>query len=1164
MNPFRILVLPLCVFGLAACELPLATDEGPKGVEGQAKNIEQSVQPAVLTKASDAYRWLEPLPVDLAGKFDATEAREEWDSAFKAEAANMMLNLPGIDLGEVETAINKFDSKGATGNSQTGKDGTPTTGGTCPSGQKAVQLGAKCRELFAKMCACPGSVTNPSLSSTCQYADKGMLCSDQAALMMSDEESCSGILTEYGSQLCSIITGTTTPSKSPRRSPFFQTSPGGTTTPPPPPPPPTGTTTGSTGGASTGSSTGSSSGASTGGKTGTTTAAAESCPKVTDRSDSAAGLLDITITGGCSRSLGKSEKISVDGEAVLKGKVSAEAVDLTMTIVQPLDVKSPNLSYRAEGSAFIRGQRSADSSIRLIEAEMNLWAQITGFSERLPLSVGSLKIETKAGETTLKGTASYTWLDPNRSENPEYGAPGWRAGLMTASYDDLRIREGGADTITYNGGLVVARSYKGGEPTKPPKDEPTVGRVEAHLKEVVRGTACDQEPLSGTIELRGKETLSIAYDGAEKCDGRSPVTFKGETQSTCVVEHCKPTFGEAVAALPDSAAATKTSSTADSELMQTLSGATEEELKADANGNGKPDAEDLLRYLETRVASAYQDRPVSGGTRSNTELLLQKLGTISPDALDRARFLQVIYDLAQFLGPMADLAQIFSFGSQTATSLDINSVMGPLIGIISPDTPCAERGLAQCGKDLADSIAAMGVNINAPAGYRLVTTKVVFSKTTHDLGGVYNEAAFRFLAAIGQGVHAGLYFAAAHVDINSLLSEATSLLSGSLSFDVDTAGQILTTIDQLDGMMLKILEGAVKNTGAASKLETSRASAKAAIEWIHGNAGSKPAVVSALENSTSAEAVLRFVDSNGDNRLNACDEIVIRFFPESFGAFAATGAGSILAEGCPAPSSAAAFRLPKTEGGLAIDYSALWPAQAALLTKLGKAVVDPSVGVSSRELAIGSPTLTAVLGDAFQVYPGVLFQSGLSALTPATSGSGSLLKLKIEAEVSSDAAACPDGKTKDGALICKNKKGDKDQSALISRGDAAHFAGAMAKDNLLINEALLDSVGAAADSPYRAAQGGGYLLYLQFKDPALKGLVKVSDRLIGELTDSSRAVCSRSIGTLPSAGYVASDDRVLNALMNWLTVQVDICGKKGLFGNFLDFDQTGSLFALAP
>lgn len=887
------------------------------------------------------------------------------------------------------------------------------------------------------------------------------------------------------------------------------------------------------------------------------------CPTVSDSSVPSEGRIHLVLAGGCTLSRDDGTAY-LHGRATLEGSLSDSGFNVAFEIVEPLVFKSFDFPFNLEGRSNISAAVDPSRGTARAEGLWDIWAHFNGSDEKLPLMVGDISVHLSASEVIFDGAATETVLElnPDASSRPR---PQWNVSQKSLSYDRLTMRQDTDGTMVLGGHVTFAQSFWTGTLPRLREEEnftgePT-GRVDLFLGEVTLSHTCPHEPLSGSIEMRGYETVRIVYDGETECDGRVTSIFEKGTAILCVSPHC-----EALAVLDSIAAASAHAGAMPpstfSDVYQWISTSDPKHLVSDANGNGESDIDEVLQYLETRIVYAPGERPQKGYDHTITEILLDRIAATVPVAADRAYFLKFAFKLAQSLKPLDDLSKLFS--ATTGDEIDFTALLGPLTGILSPELPCSDGGLAECGHDMALAVEKIGANINAPSGYRLAPTRITIGSNVYELGGIYNEAAFRILAAFGEGIRSAYYFAAAHIDLNAILSEATTLLSGNLSFDMDTAGEVLTALDQLDGIYLNLLEGAVTNPNGPSNLTTSQDSAEAALLWAHGNATSRPAVVSALERSTGEDTVIRFIDSNIDGRLNGCDEITGRFLPSSFSSFTSLSPSTLTAEGCGGPTTQASVQLPKMQGGQPLDYNALWSAQSALWTKLGKAVRDPSIAVTSRELAAGSPALSTLVGDAFEVYPGVLFKSGLSALTPASTGSGTLLKLKIEAEVNTDAPACPNGKTATGSYVCKDRMGKTDWSSSITHGDGDHFSGALAKDGLFVDEALLDSVGAPADHLYRKDQGGGYLFYMQFKDPTLKGLLKVSDRLIGELTESGKAVCSRTIGAAPSSGYVSTDDRALNAFSHWFMLQMAVCGKKGVFGEFLDFSDSSGFLALAP
>lgn len=610
---------------------------------------------------------------------------------------------------------------------------------------------------------------------------------------------------------------------------------------------------------------------------------------------------------------------------------------------------------------------------------------------------------------------------------------------------------------------------------------------------------------------------------------------------------------------------TPTDAKAQQDLLATLNKWTSANCTADSDKNGLVDALDVINLAKSRISNAPTEKPASStstssdaAAKTNTELFLEITSAKCPEHKAEANFTKTMFKVGQAVSPISDLLGLTSLFSGGTGDLDINKLIGPLVGIITPDTPCADKGLAQCGKDMSDAVEAMGTDISAKT-YELTDVTVTVGTTTANLSGKYNEATLRTIGAVGSMVHGLFFFLAAHVDINSLLSEATSLLGGGLAFDADTAGQILTTVDSLDGLIVKIFEGPIIVAGASDKLATTRESAAKAIKWINGDGGAKPIIITTVEQSKEDGLGLRFHDDNGNGTLDACDEIQVNlgFVSELLKSLYMT----TNADGCTGGVKPNSFELPKTSNDKNIDYPKLFAGAASALSKFQSAVNSKSVEVTAADL---NTILVAVgeseIKDVFKIYPGVIFDSGLSFMTPGKpgtkAGTASALKDYFEMEINENAPACPDGKTKDGALICKNKKGDKDQSKLISRGDADHFDGKVTKDSIYVTEKLLDQNAKKADDTFRAVEGGGFLPYLLFKNEDLKGFAKVADTLITEMTTpvadaEADGICKRKIAQTSGSSFKATDARFMNALVNFVLVQAMTCGTDSQLGGLL-------------
>ncbi|MBI2059070.1 MAG: hypothetical protein HYT87_04800 [Nitrospirae bacterium] len=609
---------------------------------------------------------------------------------------------------------------------------------------------------------------------------------------------------------------------------------------------------------------------------------------------------------------------------------------------------------------------------------------------------------------------------------------------------------------------------------------------------------------------------------------------------------------------------------AQQDLLKALATAKSDICTTDKDGNGVVPAMDVVNLAKSRISNAPIEKPAStsatsdAAAKTNTELFLERISAVCPEHKAEANFTKTMFKVGQAIAPISDLLGLTSVFSGGGTP-DINKLIGPITGILTPETPCADKGLAQCGKEMSDAVDAMGADISAKT-YELTDVTVTVDTTTANLSGKYNEATLRTIGAVGSMVHGLFYFLAAHVDLTALLPEITPLIplftGGGLGFD--TAGQILTTVDALDGVIVKVLEGPIDPTTRAvssagsEKLATSRDSTAQAIKWINEDGKSKPVIITAVEQSKEDGLGVRFYDDNGNATLDGCDEIQVNlgFVSQFLSDFYMTAN----AEGCTGGVRSSSFELPAKSGDKNIDYTKLFSGAAATLSQFQSAVSNKSLPIAARDL---NTILVAVgedeIKDVFQIYPGVVFESGLSFMTPGkpgtAAGKASALKDYFEMEISADAPACPDGKTKDGAFVCKSKDGKSDQSKLISRGDADHFGGAVTKDSIYVTEKLLDVNAKKADDTFRAAEGGGFLPYLLFKNADLKGFAKVSNTLITEMTTAvadaeADGICKRKIAQT-SGSMVPVDARFMNALINFGLVQSMACGVDSQLGGLL-------------
>ncbi|MBI2890715.1 MAG: hypothetical protein HYY13_08010 [Nitrospirae bacterium] len=589
---------------------------------------------------------------------------------------------------------------------------------------------------------------------------------------------------------------------------------------------------------------------------------------------------------------------------------------------------------------------------------------------------------------------------------------------------------------------------------------------------------------------------------------------------------------------------------AQAELLAVLNGSGSAEIcTADPDADGRVAALEAVDALRGRVPAATKETAGTGQGKAPMEALLDRVDSLCPQHKGETGFTRAMMRVAGFAEPLGELAQAVSSLAAPSGDAppDLTALAGLAISVLSPDTPCAEGSLAMCGRDLSQAVEAMSPSF--PNGvYDVENVVLTVGDESVDLSGRYNEATLRILAAAGEGVYGALLFAAAHVDISALLPEATPLLSGDFGFA--TAGQILATVDAADGLLLKVLEGAVTLSQGPTRLVESRDGLIRSLRWINGDEpGDAPAFIRALEHSTEEGLGLRFVDRNGDGRLNGCDHLEVNFafarpYLEQYAdlirlASLATGCSGILP-----PNTVA---LPRMVSGGDIDYPALWSTLARALTKVELALSDPRIALGPADVnAFLSPLgLQALaLPEVAEVHPGVVMESGLSFLAPASTGSGSSLRLLLEAEINADAAACPDAKSAKGEFVCRSKSGRQDWSASIARGDAEHFgAGA---DRIYVTEALLDENKIEANSFLRASRGGGILPYLKFKHVDLKGVLRVTEGLVADVTagvpgGQADGVCLREIGAAPAGTLTGMDTRSANALINFAMVRMMAC-----------------------
>lgn len=555
----------------------------------------------------------------------------------------------------------------------------------------------------------------------------------------------------------------------------------------------------------------------------------------------------------------------------------------------------------------------------------------------------------------------------------------------------------------------------------------------------------------------------------------------------------------------------------------------------------------VVNLAKSRIKLAPTEKPdkKQKQTKAYTELLLNLVASKAPSCKAEANFTTAMFKIGQAIGPITDLMGLIP---EDGAEFDFTAVLGPVSSILSPELPCADGGLAQCGRDMADSVKSLEDGGGLSGTYKLEAVVVQAGDDAIDLSGTYNEATLRIIAGVGELVHGLFYFLAAHVDLNSILAEVTPLLSGLPDFDkLNTAGSILGLVDSLDGILISILSGGEKS-GSAESLQKAEDSSVALFAWLNGSGGAKPAVVDALEKGTEAGLTVRLVDNNSNGRLDGCDDIQLNL---TFISDLLSGLFSKEAEsGCATPT-AKSFQLPKTtDDAETINYDSLFSSAASALEKLRQALSNKNLALGVNDI---NPILKAVgtaeIADVVQIFPGVVFDAGLSFLTPASTGTGASTKLSIEVEVNENTAACH-AKTAAGDEICKDSKGT-DYSSVIKHGDTDHFGGSVSKDNISVSEALLDAQGAKADNFFRASQGGGIGPYLQLKNPDMKGLIKVTSSLLDEATDSTKTVCERKVGQTASGSFVETNTRLLGALINFALVQALACGTDSQLGTLV-------------
>ncbi|MBI2890998.1 MAG: hypothetical protein HYY13_09475 [Nitrospirae bacterium] len=574
-----------------------------------------------------------------------------------------------------------------------------------------------------------------------------------------------------------------------------------------------------------------------------------------------------------------------------------------------------------------------------------------------------------------------------------------------------------------------------------------------------------------------------------------------------------------------------------------LARATPEELcNLDLDENGRPAAVDLLNLATLRVAQAGEEQPMrkTNPPLTTTEYLLQRVGASCPDLQDAARFTYLMFKVAQAAEP----AVAFLAPSSGPGALDFSAVLPLLTSLLDPTTKCSDGGFAMCGRDVSKAVEAMGESIYSP--HVMPSTIVTIANDSYDLGGTYNEPAFRLLAATGELTYAILYFLAAHIDLTSIISEATSLMSGlNLSCEANTAGQFLGSLDSMDRLLIRILETPTIKVVGTAQLVLSAEAVERAARWLTGGHGAESAVLRSLTTQIDEGLGIRLVNS-GDFRLGACDSIQFNLgladslFSDYY--------DSEPAEGCTEPVPPRAIQFAKTTpDGTAINYDLLLETISGLLDKLGRSALDPSIGFSFADL---NPILSAE-GDRpipalAEIYPGVLFRDGLSMFAPLSSGSGETFRAAVEAEVNQDAPTCPEGKSESGEWVCKNAKGEQDYSGAIYRGDADHFSRRIAADHIFVTEELLDLYKASPTDFFRKARGGGYLPYIEPKHPDLRGLLRVDEGVLLAVTDETKPVCDRFLAPWLTGRFVSTDARTLNALLSFAVLESKLCENEAL------------------
>lgn len=475
--------------------------------------------------------------------------------------------------------------------------------------------------------------------------------------------------------------------------------------------------------------------------------------------------------------------------------------------------------------------------------------------------------------------------------------------------------------------------------------------------------------------------------------------------------------------------------------------------------------------------------------------------------------------------------------------------------MLSPDLPCSDGGLAMCGKEVSDTVYAMGDRIYET--FFLPSTPISINDTMYDLGGTYNEPVFRLLATTGELVHALFFFLAAHVDVGGLID----IYPAAASCESDTAGQLLDALERLDGPLLSILSAPLEYPDG---LAQSRDSMDQAVRWLTGGRSSDADILRSLPNQREEALGMLLID-NGDFRIGACDSVQFNLamlegvFSDYYDAQPASG--------CSDPVPPRSIQLPKTNSeGFVIDYDALFAAATLALDRFGRAVINPSISIGFSEIAnilthAGFDPIPALM----EIYPGILFRDGFSVFTPLSSGSG----IAVEAEVNQDAPDCSDGKSDQGTWVCKGGGGrkvcvnqmdtttgknervcriteDTDYSASIFHGDADHFSKRIAADNIFISEELLDLYGASPTDFFRKAHGGGYLLYLEPKYPDLRGLLKIDEGVMSAITDETKPPCDRFLAPWLTGKFASPDARTLNALLNFAVIEAKFCGNEAI------------------